>query len=343
LGLAAFYLIPAAWEQRWVDISQATTDSGEMIEANWLFARHADPSLAYHDDVLHSASVIAVSMLAVAFAGIFIAWRRGTFPRRWLPVALIPPAILFLLLPISLPLWNLLPKLSFLQFPWRWLVALEAPMAIFFAAAVWPAAPARRWLRSAVIAACVLLFVCISLYAINLFFQVCDDDETVAATMGVYRTGQGFEGAGEYGPPGFDHDLVPPPGFPGSCLAANLQSASPASDAQAPHCEVPIQSTAIDPEHLAQAANLTRPGYLVLRLNVYPAWHVRVNGNSVTPRTRSASPLMVVPVPQGPVVLTVDWTTTPDVLIGRWLSLLALILVTGLCLLERRLNPTGLS
>ena len=30
--------------------------------------------------------------------------------------------------------------------------------------------------------------------------------------------------------------------------------------------------------------------------------------------------LIAVPVPQGPVDLTVDWTITPDVVAGRWLS-----------------------
>ncbi len=49
IGLAAIYLIPAAWEQRWVDIRQATDDPGLMIENSWLFARHADPVLALHD------------------------------------------------------------------------------------------------------------------------------------------------------------------------------------------------------------------------------------------------------------------------------------------------------
>jgi hypothetical protein len=50
-----------------------------------------------------------------------------------------------------------------------------------------------------------------------------------------------------------------------------------------------------------------------------------------------------VPVPQGPVDLTVDWTTTPDVLAGRWLSALAVLLLISLCLLERRLTQPRLS
>jgi len=52
---------------------------------------------------------------------------------------------------------------------------------------------------------------------------------------------------------------------------------------------------------------------------------------------------MAVPVPQGPVELTADWITTPDVVAGRWLSALALALVTALCLLERKKSRPRLS
>jgi hypothetical protein len=43
IGLAAIYLVPAAWEQRWVDVRQATDDPGEMIENSWLFAATPTP------------------------------------------------------------------------------------------------------------------------------------------------------------------------------------------------------------------------------------------------------------------------------------------------------------
>jgi hypothetical protein len=87
---------------------------------------------------------------------------------------------------------------------------------------------------------------------------------------------------------------------------------------------------------------LPRPGYLVLRLRSYPAWRVLFNGQPAANLPQRADGLIAVPVPQGPVDLTVDWTTTPDVLAGRWLSGLALILVTCLCLLERKLARRGL-
>ena len=140
LGLAAIYLVPAAVEQRWVEISQATEDPGEKIENSWLFARHANRALELHDVELLKVSGIAAIMIAVTLIGIFVSWRRNTLPGRrawWISLALIPVAVLLLQFPLSLPVWNTLPKLRFLQFPWRWLVVLEAPMGIFFASAVW--------------------------------------------------------------------------------------------------------------------------------------------------------------------------------------------------------------
>jgi hypothetical protein len=68
-----------------------------------------------------------------------------------------------------------------------------------------------------------------------------------------------------------------------------------------------------------------------------------VNGRPLDDLPKRNDGLMAVPVPQGPVDLTVDWTTTADVLAGRWLSALALLLLTALCLLERKLSQPRLS
>jgi hypothetical protein len=357
MGLAAFYLLPAAWEQRWIDIRQVTGDPGVRIENSWLFSRHANPLLALHDVELRKVSIIAVAMIAVALGGLLICWRRGKLPnqrRWWIPLALIPPAVLFLQLPLSLPVWNLLPKLRFLQFPWRWLAVLEAPMAIFFAAAVWPSPTARRWLHWAVAAVCTAVFMAASAGAGYFFFQVCDDEDAVAGMLSVYRSGAGFAGTDEYGPPGTDDSLLST-GLPLACLVSDpstalgafagesAEGAVSAWDARQGSCEATFAAAPMQAGHLRIAAVTAHAGYLVLRLRSYPAWRVTVNGQPTTNLPKREDGLMAVPVPQGPVDLTVDWTTTSDVVIGRWLSGLSVLLLTALWYLERKISQPRLS
>ena len=168
LGLAAIYWVPATLQRHWVDISQATEDPGFNFENNWLFSHHANPLLALHDVVLHQVSWIAVSMIAVALAAVAVSYSRNSLPKpgkRWIPLAAIPIVVLFLLFPISRPLWYTLPEMPFLQYPWRSLEAVEAPMAILFVAAIWQSRPAARIARIAILASCAVFFVGATVYA----------------------------------------------------------------------------------------------------------------------------------------------------------------------------------
>jgi hypothetical protein len=424
LGLSAAYLIPAAHQQRWVSISQATDDPGERIENSFLFGHHADAALALHDVELHRVSLLAVSMLLLALVGFVVAWKRGYFSiakkhrekhpsgakapesfeggigttevvpcyktggesrisrdefsftkekqrvyevpaaesaylgqgRWWLVITLLPLAILLLQLPISLPVWNLLPKLRFLQFPWRWLVCLEAPMGILVAAAIWPA---RRWTRVAVVVLCAVVLVGATAFTARSFYQVCDDEDSVPGMLTAYHSGAGFVGTDEYAPLGADNTLAAS-GLPAACLVSDpttpLGEAAPSQeggDAPTPvwkpeqgACE-PIHLGAMEsfprPEYWHFAATTPHAGYLILRLRSYPAWRIKLNGRIVSNLPRRDDGLIAIPVSQGPVELTVDWTLTSDQLLGRWLSLLAVLLFAGLWILERRHSRRHLS
>jgi hypothetical protein len=358
LGLASIFLVPAAWEQPWADLKQAASDPGERIENSWLFARHSDPQLDFHDTVLHQASVIAVIMLAVAGCGLLVSWRRKSIQaerRWWIPLALIPLAVLLLQLPISLPVWNLLPKLRFLQFPWRWLVTLEAPMAIFFAAAVWFSTEAHRWRRLAVAATCTVAFLAITSATALIFFQPCDEEDAVAPMLATYRSAVGVGGTDEYEPPGADDSMLAS-GLPAACLVTDsstvlgkgtgVPDTSPVWEAAQGSCEATFTALPVrvknHAEHFEVRADNGHAGYLILRLRSYPAWCVRINGLPVDDLPKRDDGLIAVHVPKGPVDLTVDWTTTPDVIAGRALSGLFLLLVAALCLLERYCPNTAL-
>lgn len=372
VALSSLYLIPAAWEQRWVDIQQSTGahgDPGLRIENNWIFPHHADAALNARDQALHFITPVAVSMLAIALVSQFALWLRGRLPvgnrlaplpaagkpdsarlssQWWIPLACIPPVVLFLLLPVSLPVWNLLPNLRFLQFPWRWLLVVEAPMAIFFATAVWPGASRKRWLRPTAAGLCALFFLAIAVFAAENFFRDDIESGDLATLLARYNTGAGFVGTDEYAPPDADNSVVAT-GLPDACLTDNFDTElgiapapedNPAWQPQQGTCLAVATSSLRQPEHIRINIVAPRSGFLILRLRSYPAWRVTLNGRPAANLPARVDGLIAVPVAQGPVEVKADWTTTPDVLLGRWVSAVALLLLVCLGLVERRFFRT---
>ena len=350
LGLAGIYLVPAAWEQRWVAIQQATDDPGLLIQNSFLFGRHANPALEQHDLELWKVSAVAVVMIAVALIGVLLCWLRRRLPGGrswWVPLALIPLVVLLLQLPLSLPVWNIGFKLRFLQFPWRWLVVLEAPMGIFAANAVWAT---TRWRRNLILAAACAVFVGSAGFAAAAFYQNCEPEDSVQGMFDAFRTGKGFEGTDEYAPPQADDSLVATD-LPSACLVANPATSLGAGDPDLTPQWTPQQGSCQatsafnrlpglnDIEHKSVYINALHSGFLILRLRDYPAWYVRVNDVPAPPRPQRQDGLMAIPVPAGPDRVRVDWTTTADVRLGRWISLFSALLVTLLGLLLRR-RPT---
>lgn len=343
LGVAAFFWIPAAWEQRWVAIRQAVDDPGLLIENSWLFARHHDPRLELHDIELIRVSAIAVTMVLVALAGVGVSWWRRTLPadrRWWIPLALIPLVVIFLQFPVSDFIWNALPKMRFLQFPWRWLVVVEAPMAIFFASAVWSG---KRVWRVLVTLICCAAFATAVSFAFFSLFQGCDEEDQVNGVLHDYSSGTGVAGTDEYAPPGADDSLVPS-GLPFACLVTDPTDTlgkgdpdmTPEWTPDQGSCDATYNEMRGSPEHHRLGGDIPHTGYLVLRLRSYPAWRLTLNGNAVGAMPAREDGLMAVPVSQGQVELAADWTTTTDVQIGRLVSVVSLALITLLWLLERR-------
>jgi hypothetical protein len=300
-------------------------------------------------------------MIALALVSVFTVWRRNSSeevssrnrpqngdpgPRRWwITLAIIPAAVLFLQLPISLPAWNLLPKLRFLQFPWRWLLVLEAPMAIFFAAAIWPRKSAKPWQHAAVAALCAAFFLSSLVFATRTFFLECHTVELMPNLLAQYHSGAGFWGNDEYAPPGADNSIVAT-GLPDACLSSDFNTklgtggtpdTNPAWHPEQGSCTATAAAKLRQPEHLQITTVTSHARYLILRLRSYPAWRITVNERPATNLPKRADGLVAVPVPQGSVDLKVDWTTTTDVIIGRCVSTLTLLLLIALLLMERKL------
>ena len=360
MGLNAFYLIPATWEQRWVDVQQLFASPNHLIENRWIARACPGTSSPSESDC---QGIFEAAMLALALGSLLAAWLLGKLPARqpasarrwWILLALIPFVVLFLLLPVSLPVWNLLPKLRYLEYPWRWLVVLEAPMAILFALAVWPV---RLRLRICVVATCALVFVGIATVSGRHLFHPCSPGhpETLPVwepNLALNPGGRGMRGTSEYtSPPGAQNKLIAI-GLPDACLVSDPSTvlgkssgepdAAPVWEAAQGSCDETFAASPAQArnhaEHFEIVADTGQAGYLILRLRSYPAWRVMVNGRLIAGLPQRDDGLMGVTVPKGPVDLTVDWTTTPDVVAGRWLSGLFALLFAALFLLERRKNP----
>lgn len=345
LGLAAVYLIPAAWEQRWIAINQVL-DVGMRVQDSWLFARHARADMELHDQILRLVSTILVFTVAAALAALALCLKNRKLPAAarhlWIPLALLIPILLLLQFPISAPLWHL-PKMQFLQFPWRWLIVLDIPFAIFLAAAT-PLSSRRARIGSAV-GWTVILFVSAAVAA-SVFYQFCDDEDDVHNQIAVFRAGTGVDGTDEYAAVGSDNTLVSSD-LPDACLVTDptrdlgLSDSAPGVPSvpdwypEQGSCDQTFTAKLWQDEHKLLQIDNDHEGFIVLRLRRYPAWQVSVNGQSVATPVNREDGLIAVPVHAGPSTIEVRWTTTPDVLWGRWISLAALALFAALWVAER--------
>jgi hypothetical protein len=348
LGLSAFYLAPAAYERRWVDIARAIGE--EMrIEDSFLFAHTGG---AFHDQVLRTASWIVLLMLATIAASMWFAWKQGVSRRILLPLAATSLMVFVLQLRWSSLLWNHLPELKFLQFPWRWCLVLSIVLAISFGA---PFSQHKRS-RFGVTAVVLLVIIAIAMVATGtrLFWQPCDEDDVVSAQLQTFHDGTGFEGTDEYTTLGADNSQIPD-GLP-QAIVLDDQQAEIANDgvpnnpaAGTPNYvpgakdEIPakLEIQQWKPERRAFFLTTQVPGFAVLRLMDYPAWQIRVNDLPASPRSRRDDGLTVVPVAAGRNRIDVVYIATRDVLYGRALSGASLLSLVAIYALDRRRRRVG--
>src|SRR4051812_40948461 len=123
--LAGFFLLPAYHQQSWVNISQVLAP-GVRPEDSFLFTKTADPD---HNRFNLLVSIVAVSQFVI-LAGLFVGARSLRRNKLWLPLLVWGVVCALLMVSPTLPFWNHLPELRFVQLPWRWLLCLNVPFAL---------------------------------------------------------------------------------------------------------------------------------------------------------------------------------------------------------------------
>ena len=300
-ALAAFYLLPAIYEQRWIDIAQAISPGYRPMD-NFLFVHSSD---AEHDAFNRVISWVAVAEIAAIIVTAWISreWRiraRGL----WYAVVIWAAACTILMLPISAPFWSVLPKLRFMQFPWRWLLCLGVPFTLLITMAV------RRWTSRLALYVAMLAVVAFGWQHYQAPWW--DNAADLREMQDNMETNVGYEGTDEYTPIAADSSVVD-------------------RDARRVNVEGPAHAAI----HVFQwnakeklfTADLSAPDNLVLKLFNYPAWRVEVNGRVVQAGTRENTGQMLVPVQAGENRVQVSFIRTWDRTAGIWISVLAFLLI----------------
>ena len=294
-GLAAFFILPAAWEQRWVQIAQAVSQN-LRVDRNFIFTHAPDPEFLLFN---WKVSTLALGvMLITGILAVFVARRRSEFPQVWWVFLVLGIVSALQMFSPTAPLWRFLPELHFVQFPWRWLNSLTVVFA-FFAATAFGAAhkPTSRRQRALWVAVIVILAATAAAIAKDAWWD--SDDATDVAYW--VQSGDGYEGTDEYMPlgsdryelPGVNADSEQPPAQP----VAPFAKFDPATNTIVPAAGVRLHVEKWTAERKIFAEESSVPLQLALRLLEYPAWEAHVDGvhASIASARKGGEMLLVLP------------------------------------------------
>jgi hypothetical protein len=313
-GLAGFYLLPAAYEQRWVNIAQALS-SGLQPSDSFLYTTINDPEHNLFNWIASSVAVLVMVMTGVAGMAAHRTAAQGNGREEekkiWRVLLLLSATAAALMMRWSSVFWERLPKLRFVQFPWRWMAILAVPYAYFLAAAM--ARRRRGWVWGAAV------IIVVAGTATFLMQKAWWDSEDIPVLREAIANDRGFEGTDEYDPLGDDHTNLPE-------KAPRVQIL-PTVDAggSAPKAEVRIERWTAEERVLRVASH--QPLRVGLRLLNYPAWRVEVNGKAVTPQRAETNGQMILWLSPGTQRITARLVRTPDRKLGMAVSLTALLTI----------------
>jgi hypothetical protein len=310
-GLASFYLIPAIYEQKWIDVSQVLSP-GVRPQDNFLFTIFPD---ADHNHFNFLVSTLAIVEIAVLILAIVLS-RRGRMladhRRPWVLISAWGLGCAILMFPVSNLVWQHLPELRFMQLPFRWLLCMNAALALLLTTA------ARRWM-SRLISSTVLLA---ALLIAGHHYQPpwWDSAADLREMRDAMADGTGYEGTDEYVPVGVD------------AYELNKNLALVSDEAGAPVAAKIMAWGQIEKHfmvHAAVAENLN------VRLFSYPAWEVVVNGQPTAAAKTDVTGLIVVPVAAGDNDVQIYFRRTIDRLLGGIVSLIGAVIFVILWIMTK--------
>jgi hypothetical protein len=322
LGIDAAVLLPATWETRWIEINAITPDIF-LPWHNFIFTRqNTDLMITFNRKI----SFVAVALMFAAIFAIYLGRRvREHNLSMWWSLAALAAVSSFMMLPVSKVLWQHLPALRFVQFPWRWLFPLALSVSLLTAAVLtnlrrkWPI-----WLA----VGCVF-------FVLDGRIVLTEQPSTTRAITyldSAIRSATGYEGLPEYAPAGSHPAQVTKDQPPVAVLGQqNTISTS-------------LRVEEWSPERKLISLDSPEPVDLDFKLFAYPSWHVTLNKTNTNILTNPDTGQIRLHVPAGPNSIAITWRSSWDVTIGVILSLLAFMILVSLYLgSDAKQQPHGLN
>jgi hypothetical protein len=328
LLLAAVYIVPAAYEQDWVNIDQAISGGFRTAE-NFLFTRVLDPE---HNLVNLEISAVAVLMITATGIGAVVTHHRARGPRFiWVAMLVLAVISVLLMFPVSGPVWQFAPKLRFVQFPWRWLLPLGVSLAFLLGEMV-----DSSQHRLVVVLACVALLAGTGVW---IAFSTYWDSDDLGDVVAAVSNGQGYEGTYEYCTRGGDQTELPL-----RAPSVVLFPAEPNQSAGGRPAPQPPGSWSVEewqPERKVVVVDASSPVRAAVRLLNYQAWRIRINGQPVESESDPDSGQMIVPLAAGKSRVEIRFARTPDRTLGGILSGIAASVLGAMAVLGARRRRAG--
>jgi len=314
-GLASFYLFPAIYEQSWIDLSQVLSP-GVRPQDNFLFTTVADPDHNHFNLLISTAALTEICVLALAIRfskkekhvgtaapGCPVARSATEFSLPWMLFSAWGAMCALLMVKVSNPLWQYLPELRYVQLPFRWLLCLNAALAMLLAM------PSRCWSWTSRLLASTLLLAAIILAGHRFQPPWWETSADIREMRDAIADGTGYEGTDEYVPAGIDPYE----------LDKNLPRISDNAGAAVPSKMLAWEAT--DKHFIIHA---DAPQSLTVRLFSYPVWEVIVNGQPAATSKTRVTGLIIISVAAGDNDVRIYFRRTMDRWVGDAVSLISL-------------------
>ena len=313
LALTAFFWLPQQLEMRWVQVGLQLTQ--QDFQHYLLFAplvRDTPFGRAWFG-LNELASWMTLLQAALSATCVALLWRVGMIPIKHWAIAVAVFGLL-ISLPWSVPLWELIPGLAFIQFPWRWqpFAALAAATLSALVITYWQSIPRIR--RLTLTPVVVLSSLCLVVLTVQIARAPSGEAETLPAAFHQSFEPVPFQTAREM------PDELKPVRL---ALTANQVYFRPRSADQNLYSATEqyggltilngrgnVIAQQLTNERRSFQINADEPLQVRLETYAYPHWSAQLDGQSVALRTENGQPkngLIQCDVPAGAHTLTVEF------------------------------------